>query len=163
MAKKKESPLLKDGEAGTEAQAAPAPEVNEEKKEVKKAPKAKAVVKSVKKVAKENVAAQSAPAPEVQVPMSPEQKEEAARKRFEEELKSGPHTQFMIPLMPGEKPGAYDTVNLNGCRYTIKKGALVSVPVPIAEVLAEKYQVEMTAGQDKLADRNDAVMNALGV
>jgi hypothetical protein len=153
MAKKKESPLLQDGETGTEAQTAPAPEAKEEKNKAKKAPKGPKAPEAKKVV-------QAVPAPEV--PMSPEQKEEAARKRFEEELKNGPHTQFMIPLMPGEKPGAYDTVNLNGCRYTIRKGSLVTIPVPVAEVLAEKYQIEMSAGRDKLIDRDDRTMEVLG-
>ncbi len=81
--------------------------------------------------------------------------------RFRKEIEKAPKTMFMVPLDLGEKAGAAKVVSLNGLAYTIKKGALVEIPIPIAEILAEQYEVEMTAGKEMLANRNDAVDDAL--
>lgn len=78
-----------------------------------------------------------------------------------EKLASSPHVDFIIPLTDGEKPGAYDTVQINGYRIEIKKGELVNVPIQVAKLLAEKYRINMTAGSDKLLNRANDVQNAL--
>ena len=75
---------------------------------------------------------------------------------------NGPQTQFVIPLAPGEKVGAVETVSINGWKLTIKKGALVTIPVAVMQVLANYYKVSTEAGQDKLIDRDDRTLNALG-
>ncbi len=76
-------------------------------------------------------------------------------------LAAGPHSMFLIPLAAGEKVGAYETVELNGYKLTIKKGCMVNLPVPIIEILANHYNIEITAGQNMLIDRDDRVQNAL--
>ena len=68
---------------------------------------------------------------------------------------------FIIPLSPFEKPGAYDTVRINGYHLTIQKGVMVEIPEPVAKILAEKYSIAMTAGQDKKAGRDNEVSSAL--
>ena len=77
-------------------------------------------------------------------------------------LEAGPKTMFLIPLAPGEREGAAEIVQINGWTTTIKKGVMVEIPVPVALVLARHYNVEMTAGQEKRLDRDDATLNALG-
>lgn len=77
-------------------------------------------------------------------------------------LKNSPHTNFIIPLGEGEKDGAYDTVQINGYRLVIKKGVMVNIPLPVANLLAEKYKIAMTAGQEKRIDRTSDVSEALG-
>lgn len=72
-----------------------------------------------------------------------------------EKLMNGPKTFFVVPLDPGEKPGAVETVNINGFKLTIKKGALVEIPIAVMKVLANYYKVSLEAGQDKLIDRNE--------
>lgn len=76
-------------------------------------------------------------------------------------LWAGELTKFIIPLMPGEKPGASESVSINGYQLNIKKGAMVEIPVPVAKILAKHYQVEMEAGQEMRIDRKDDVINAL--
>lgn len=177
MSKEKVNPLLGDavdqGDPLNEpSQTAPAKKAAAKKVAAKKAPARRAAPVTKPAVPQEdenldtaaekvdpNAGAQAEPDLSK---MSPDQKEEYMQKKFAEELKNGPQTGFIIPLSLGEKPGAYETVNLNGCRYTIRKGSMVTVPVAIAEVLAEKYQVEMSAGQDKLIDRDERTISVLG-
>lgn len=58
-------------------------------------------------------------------------------------LDASPKVQFMIPFDIGEKPGATEIVQINGYPFIIKKGALVTIPKQVADILANKYQVEM--------------------
>lgn len=89
------------------------------------------------------------------------QKEDYHARRSKHELTTGPQTMFMIPLGPGEKVGSTETVSLNGYRLNVKKGAMVKIPVAMAQIIAEKYQIEMEAGSHMLLDRSDAVTEAL--
>lgn len=74
-------------------------------------------------------------------------------KETEAILAKEPKTNFIIPLSSGEKPGAYEIVNINGYQLTIKKGEMVEIPKSVADILAEHYRITMNAGQDKRADR----------
>jgi hypothetical protein len=74
--------------------------------------------------------------------------------RTREKLMSGPMTSFVLPLEPGEKAGAFETVNINGFKLTIKKGALVEIPVPVMMLLANYKTIEVGAGADMRADRD---------
>lgn len=77
-------------------------------------------------------------------------------------LDAEPKVSFIIPLMPGEKEGAYEIVNINGYQVTIKKGVMVDIPRSVAMVLANHYQITMSAGQEKLLGRSQSVDEALG-
>ena len=77
-------------------------------------------------------------------------------------LAAAPKINFIIPLAEGEKRGAYDTVQINGYGLKIQKGVLIPLPEPVAMLLAEKYRITMTAGEEKRVDRSDAVSEALG-
>jgi hypothetical protein len=76
-------------------------------------------------------------------------------------LDNGPHTNFIIPVFPGESEGSSETVQINGYRLTIKKGVMVNIPLAVANLLAEKYHIAMTAGQDKRLDRDAETERAL--
>ncbi len=76
-------------------------------------------------------------------------------------LEKQPKVTFMIPLAPGEKPGAYESVSINGYRLTIKKGAMVELPKQVAEMLADHYAVELNAGREYRTDRDSHVEEAL--
>lgn len=62
-------------------------------------------------------------------------------------LDAEPKVMFMCPLAEGEKPGSEEIVQINGHKYTIKKGHMVEVPKSVAAVLANKYKVEMEVAQ----------------
>lgn len=76
-------------------------------------------------------------------------------------LMAGPQVSFMCPLREGEPEGATETVSINGFALTIKKGVFVEIPQPMANILAEHYQVEMHAGKDSLINRDSVTEDAL--
>jgi hypothetical protein len=77
-------------------------------------------------------------------------------------LAKSPHVNFIVPLGEGENAGSSETVQINGYRLTIQKGVMVNIPVQVANLLAEKYRIAMTAGQEKRIDRASDVSEALG-
>lgn len=82
--------------------------------------------------------------------------------QMREALQAQPKVTFMIPKMPGEDESlAYESVQLNGYRIQIKKGTMVQIPQQVAEILAHKYQIEMTAGQNMRADRDERTADRL--
>ena len=82
--------------------------------------------------------------------------------RMKKILQDQPKVRFMIPLGLGEKKGAYDTVQINGYKLTIMKGAMVDLPQQVVDLLAAKYEVDMTAGAEHRVDGDEAKANALG-
>lgn len=62
--------------------------------------------------------------------------------RTKKALAAAPKTKWIVNLEPGERPGATISVTINGYRLSIKKGVLVEIPVPVAEVLASHYNVQ---------------------
>lgn len=77
-------------------------------------------------------------------------------------LKKQPKVAFLIPRVEGEDANlAYETVQINGHRMEIRKGVMVNIPQQVAEILANKYQVQMEAGADKRVDRDESVMDHL--
>ena len=82
-------------------------------------------------------------------------------RKSKHELINGPKTMFMVPLADGEKSGAMETASINGYRINIKKGTMVEIPVAFAQIIAEKYKVEMEAGSHMLLDRDEETISAL--
>lgn len=78
-----------------------------------------------------------------------------------EKLAKCPVVTVSIPLAPGEREGAYDTVSIQGYKVQVKKGVQVELPQPMAKILLESYRITAAAGKEKLADRDDAIASAL--
>jgi len=74
-------------------------------------------------------------------------------------LDRSPKVSFLIPQVEGEI--GVETVQINEYRLTIQKNVLVDIPVQVANILAEKYKINMTAGADKRIDRTSDVSEAL--
>jgi len=90
------------------------------------------------------------------------------QKNYDAQLKSTkaaldaePKVLFMVPLSPGEKEGADDIAIVNGYSYRIKKNCQVSIPQSIANLLANKYKIEMTAGSEHRVEVSEKRMDAL--
>jgi hypothetical protein len=77
-------------------------------------------------------------------------------------LDNSEHISFIIPLNEGDAVGSAETTQINGYRLTIQKGVMVNIPKQVAYLLAEKYRIAMTAGQDKRIDRASEITEALG-
>lgn len=73
-------------------------------------------------------------------------------------LDARPKVSLWLPLDRGEKAGiATEFVSINGYPYWVKKGAMVLVPQPVAELLMNMYNIAMgdsAFGQSMRADRN---------
>lgn len=76
-------------------------------------------------------------------------------------LENSPQTNFIIPLAEGEAPGTFEEPQINGYKVKVPKGTMVNIPIQIANILAEKYRIQMTAGQEKRIDRASDVSEAL--
>lgn len=89
-------------------------------------------------------------------------------------LMAQPQVRFLIPPDANEKSGvvewrtdkngnkyqyvvsgAYETVQLNGCKWIIPKGVFTNVPQQVAEVLSESYRLTSEAGKNFAIDRQD--------
>lgn len=82
--------------------------------------------------------------------------------QVKERLSKQPKVAFMIPRNPTEIEGlAYETVQIDGHRMEIKKGVMVYLPQQVAEILAEKYSVELNAGNSMKLGRSQDVTDAL--
>lgn len=68
-------------------------------------------------------------------------------------LAKKPRMTYLIQLSEKEDPKSYEVVTINGYVMAIPKGVLVSVPSPVAKILARQYNVELTAGKEMRADR----------
>lgn len=98
--------------------------------------------------------------PKPQGPSIEEQVEDDAR-AMKKQLDAQPKVNFLIPLASGENEGSEDQVCINGYKMKIPKGKMVEIPQQVAELLAEKYKVQMLAGRDKLLSRSAQVQEAL--
>jgi len=95
----------------------------------------------------------------VQVKSKPKEVDVVAETKAD--LATKPQINFIIPLSDGEKPGAFDTVQINGYKMIIQKGVMVTIPLPCAELLAAKYRINLEAGAKSRIDRNVDVQDAL--
>ena len=81
-----------------------------------------------------------------------------------QKLAKEPKMSFFIPLEPGEKPGAYRSVTINGYRCEVKKGVMVPLPMSIAKLLMNAYQIEaevLNNNEYNLANQDQGTRNAL--
>lgn len=73
---------------------------------------------------------------------------------------------IMIPLEVGVAPEVAEkipfTVNLNGYRFSIKRGVFVEVPEQVAEMIKERLESEGKIGKDLRIDRDQSTLEALG-
>jgi hypothetical protein len=56
-------------------------------------------------------------------------------------LMSQPLEAVMIPLAPGEKPGAQEPVIVNGHRINVPKGQMIRIPKPFADLVFNHYNI----------------------
>mgnify|MGYP003480043655 CR=1 FL=1 len=86
--------------------------------------------------------------------------------RTKELLSKQPKVRMMIPLDPGEKPGAYRTVIINGYRFDVRKNTMVDLPESVANLLAESYRITSDVVENNplnLGHADERKRSALGV
>lgn len=137
------------GEEGTEEEGADeASEATESESQPEKKPE-------VKKAEKPVAAGRKPHWPKGFVPTGDKVKDTKALLDAEDKV------SFMVPLMPEEKPGMEEIVQVNGHKYTIKKGHMVEVPKTVAMMLARKYRIELAVMQMSQANSSEAKAAAL--
>lgn len=60
-------------------------------------------------------------------------------KELLKELKAGPQTQILIPDDPANPEDKVVPIGINGLFYTVPRGIMVEVPVPVAEIWNDSY------------------------
>lgn len=58
-------------------------------------------------------------------------------------LDSQPKVSIMIPFEKGEKKGAVQPFCMNGYKFTVPKGTMVQVPEQVAEMISERFKVDL--------------------
>jgi len=64
-----------------------------------------------------------------------------------------PKVQINIPLDPGEQKWAVQTVSVNWAGLTIMKWVFVQVPQSVANIIAERYDLELWKGNHELENK----------
>lgn len=86
-------------------------------------------------------------------------------KRMSEDMKkkldSQERVQVHIPKGENEPAGAIETVQINGHRMEIQKGAMVRVPRQVADILMNYLGIEDRVGNEMKVDRQGDVQEAL--
>lgn len=82
-------------------------------------------------------------------------------KATKEVLDKQPKVMTMIPLGFNEKPGAVETVTVNGYRYDIKKGVYVKVPETVANIIRDAYNQTMEVNERFSVNRDEETSKAL--
>lgn len=101
--------------------------------------------------------AKATPKPVVDVAQEFKSDVNTAKKNLESEAQ----VSIMIPLAQGEKAGATHDCYINGYKVTVKKGAMVTVPQSIANLIAQHYEIDMNLGADFLVEGDQDRANAL--
>lgn len=74
-------------------------------------------------------------------------------------LDNSEHINFLVPQLEGEV--GIEEVQINGYKLTLKKNIMVNIPIQVAQMIAEKYKINMEAGKEKRTDRASDVADAL--
>lgn len=76
-------------------------------------------------------------------------------------LESQPKVSILIPLEKGEKKGAFQPFTINGYRFTVPKGQMVQVPEQVAQMIADRFNVELEIRGQSLENRDEKTKEAL--
>ena len=78
-------------------------------------------------------------------------------------LDSQPRVSILIPLEKGEKRGAIQPFCINGYRFTVPKGKMTQVPEQVAQMISERFDVELDVRSQSLGQQNTEAKSALNV
>jgi hypothetical protein len=76
-------------------------------------------------------------------------------------LEKQPKVSVLIPLEKGEKRGATQPFCLNSYHFTVPKGTMTQVPEQIADMIAERFNIELDVRGRSLDQRDNSVREAL--
>jgi hypothetical protein len=86
--------------------------------------------------------------------------------KMKDHLAKQKKVSIMIPLEVGVAPEVAEKipfiVNMNGYRFSIKRGVFVEVPEQVADMIKERLESEGKIGRNLRIDRNPNTLEALG-
>jgi len=77
------------------------------------------------------------------------------------QLEAQPKVSILIPLEKGEKKGAVQPFTLNGYRFTVPKGMMTQVPEQVAQMISERFNVELEVRSQSIENRDKEIKEAL--
>ena len=77
------------------------------------------------------------------------------------QLEAQPKVSILIPLEKGEKKGAVQSFTLNGYRFTVPKGMMTQVPEQVAQMISERFNVELEVRSQSIENRDKEIKEAL--
>jgi hypothetical protein len=89
------------------------------------------------------------------------QKVQSKAEQMKAQLESQPQVMILIPLERGEKKGATQPFCINGYRFDVPKGVMTSVPEQVAQMVSERYQVELQVRGQSIDQKGKDVKSAL--
>ncbi len=81
--------------------------------------------------------------------------------QMKEILENQKQVMVMIPLEKGEPSNAKQSFCINGYNISYPKGTMVAVPEQIAEMIAERYKIDLNIRKASLEYANDETKKAL--
>jgi hypothetical protein len=118
---------------------------------------------AVKKQVKNEVVKDEAPKNETPASYSPQAAVLSKAEQMKANLDAQPKVRIHIPLERGEKKGAVMHFCINGYRLSYPKGAMVDVPEQVAQMIAERLDIELSTRSQSLdyqdKERKDALNN----
>lgn len=83
------------------------------------------------------------------------------RNEMKEILENQPKVSILIPLEKGEQRGAVQPFTINGYRFTVPKGQMTQVPEQVAEMISERFNIELEVRGRSIGNAGGEVKAAL--
>jgi len=90
-----------------------------------------------------------------------EQRVESKAEQMKAILDSQPKVSILIPLERGERKGAKQSFCINGYRFEIPKGQMTVVAEQVAQMVSERFNVELDVRSQSIENRNSDAKEAL--
>lgn len=81
--------------------------------------------------------------------------------QMKEYLDGQPKVSIMIPLEKGEKKGAFQPFCINGYRFKVLKGVMTPVPEQVAQMVSERFNIELETRSQSLGQKSKETRDAL--
>jgi len=76
-------------------------------------------------------------------------------------LEAQPKVSILIPLEKGEKKGAKQPFTINGYRFEVPKGQMTQVPEQVAQMISERFNIELDVRSRSIDQKSSDVQDAL--
>jgi len=117
--------------------------------------------KKIKEANNENESKVVKPVPTSVQTSTPKQDVQMKADQMKANLDKQNKVTILIPLEKGEKKGAVQPFCINGYRFTVPKGTMTQVPEQVAQMISERFNVELEVRGQSLDQRDSETKTAL--